>query len=260
MNGKATPYFAWVGLSTDTTPPQILSISLASGALLPIGNFIVTTTYTDTWAGIDTGSIVITLEKWNGTTWWLNIAPTYLSASGATTSTGTQTFAGVPYGKYRFRFTIADVVVPTNRSILTERIFYIDAIAWSVSQPSVDIGNVVSGIQKNSNPSEFIIMVQTVGAPFSLTMSGSELQYMGQLIPHWSAGSGYGYEQYVWAYSGTLSSLSGGVLIMNQWANIDINGNKNTYTYRIQYGTNVGAEQPAGDYIAPVSLQLVTNY
>jgi hypothetical protein len=71
---------------------------------------------------------------------------------------------------------VADIV--GNRSLTTEKVFFIDAIEWSVSQPSVDIGSVLGGIQKNSNPDEFVITVQTVGAPFVLNMSGSELQYM----------------------------------------------------------------------------------
>lgn len=45
------------------------SISLASGALLPIGNLAVTTTYSDAGVGIDMSSVTITLEKWNGTIW-----------------------------------------------------------------------------------------------------------------------------------------------------------------------------------------------
>jgi hypothetical protein len=69
MSAKATPYFSWVGLNTDVTPPVILSNSLLSGALLPIGNFTSTTTYTDTGAGIDTASVTITLERWNGVIW-----------------------------------------------------------------------------------------------------------------------------------------------------------------------------------------------
>lgn len=69
MSAKAVPYFAWVGLNTDFVPPQIDSISLASGTLLPIGNLEITTTYSDTGVGIDVTSVAITLEKWNGTIW-----------------------------------------------------------------------------------------------------------------------------------------------------------------------------------------------
>jgi len=65
-----------------------------------------------------------------------------------------------------------------------------------VSQPSVDIGKVVGNVQKNSSPDEFIITVQTVGAPFSLTLSGSELDSLGSIISHWTGVDGFGYEKY----------------------------------------------------------------
>lgn len=47
MNAKIVAYFSWIGLNTDFTPPTIDSISLLSGSLLPIGNFSITTTYSD---------------------------------------------------------------------------------------------------------------------------------------------------------------------------------------------------------------------
>lgn len=59
-------------------------------------------------------------------------------------------------------------------------------MSWNVSQPSVDIGDVTPGIQKNSSPDEFIITVETVGAPFTLTMSGAPLGYTGTIITHWT--------------------------------------------------------------------------
>ncbi len=258
MSAKAVPYFSWVWLNTDFTSPNITSISLASGSLLPIGKLVITTTYNDPWVGVDTSSVAITLEKWNGTTWWSNIAATYLAwVPIITTGTGIHSLAGIPYGKYRYRTYVSDLA--GNQGFI-ERIFYIDAIEWIVNQPSVDIGNVVWNIQKNSSPDEFIITVKTVGVPFSLTMSGSELAMSGSLIPHWTWVYGYGYEKFLWTYSWTLSNLSGWAYIISQPGSINIDGNKNTYTYRIQFGTRVSAEQEAGNYVAPISLQMVSSY
>lgn len=44
-------------VSTDTTPPNILSNSVASGTLAPIGTFPITLTYADTGSLINTGSL-----------------------------------------------------------------------------------------------------------------------------------------------------------------------------------------------------------
>lgn len=69
MSAKATRYFSWIGLNVDIIPPQILSISLLSGAIVPIGNVAVTTTFTDTGVGVNASSTVVTLERWNATVW-----------------------------------------------------------------------------------------------------------------------------------------------------------------------------------------------
>lgn len=47
---------------------------------------------------------------------------------------------------------------------------------------------------------------------------------------------------------------------MNQPQSINVNGDRYTYTYRVQFGTRVDTEQPAGEYAAPISLQLVMGY
>lgn len=136
----------------------------------------------------------MSLQRWSGSTWESNVAATYISGiPSITTSISTHTFAGVPYGKYRFRFYVSDIAGNQN---FIERIFYIDAIEWNVSQPSVDIGVIVGNIQKNSSPDEFVITVQTVGAPFRITLSGSELNSPDSLIPHWTGADGFGYEKY----------------------------------------------------------------
>jgi len=54
--------------------------------------------------------------------------------------------------------------------------------------------------------------------------------------------------------------MQGWALIGNQPQLINTNGDKYTYTYRVQFGVLIGAEQAAGNYTAPVSLQIVTGY
>ena len=55
---------------------------------------------------------------------------------------------------------------------------------------------MVGNIQKNSSPDEFVITVQTVGAPFTLTLSGSELDSLGSIVSHWTGIDGFGYEKF----------------------------------------------------------------
>jgi hypothetical protein len=75
---------------TDTTPPTILSNSIASGTLAPIGTFPITVTYADTGSTINTGSLSGAIYAWDatGATWdIINIASPYLSVTSASTST-----------------------------------------------------------------------------------------------------------------------------------------------------------------------------
>lgn len=75
---------------TDTTPPNILSNSVASGTLAPIGTFPIAVTYSDTGSAIDPSSFTGEIYVWDatGSTWLLtNIAAGYLSITSASTST-----------------------------------------------------------------------------------------------------------------------------------------------------------------------------
>ncbi len=145
-------------------------------------------------------------------------------------------------------------------SAVSERIFFIDELNWTVSQDTVDIGDLTLSTQHNSAPSEFTITVETVGAPFTLTLSGTTLISQLSVIDHWTGSLGYGYEQYTTGYSDILSSILSPALLASQGANIHPDGNKRIYTYRIQYGARIDETTPAGDYQALAGLQIVAQY
>jgi hypothetical protein len=157
---------------TDTVAPVINSISRASGSLMPIGNFPLVVTYSDTGSVINAGSFTGRIYTWDGVSAWsvTNIAPTYMTLSGAaTTSTGRLTVSGLPYGKYRFDISVADTI----GNIATQSvIYYIDAIEWSISSDTYDIGSLSPGSQIFGT-GEMIVTVRTVGAAFSLKMIGT---------------------------------------------------------------------------------------
>ena len=75
---------------TDTTPPNILTTSVASGTLSPSGTFPLTYTYSDTGSAISAASFTGRIYPWDstGATWsGTNIANSYLSITSASTST-----------------------------------------------------------------------------------------------------------------------------------------------------------------------------
>ncbi len=67
MSAKAVPYFTWIGMNTDTSPPTILSNSVASGSLVPKGTFPITLGYTDTGTAINPSSLIGRIYQWNAT-------------------------------------------------------------------------------------------------------------------------------------------------------------------------------------------------
>jgi hypothetical protein len=77
-------------VSSDSSPPTILSNSVASGTLAPTGTFPITITYTDTGSAIAPATLTGRIYSWDatGATWSVtNIASSYLSITSASTST-----------------------------------------------------------------------------------------------------------------------------------------------------------------------------
>lgn len=156
----------------DTVPPTINSISRASGSLMPIGNFPIVVAYSDTGSLINPSSFTGRIYSWDGVSAWniVNLAPTYMSLTSApTVSTGFLTVANLPFGKYRFDISIAD----NDGNITTQSaIYYIDAIEWSISSDQYDIGTVIPNMEVFGSGA-MTVTVKTVGAPFTLKVSGS---------------------------------------------------------------------------------------
>lgn len=80
------------------------------------------------------------------------------------------------------------------------------------------------------------------------------------MIEHWTGTGGYGYEVYGGGYADTLASISPSVTVATQIPSININGEKNVYTYRIQYGVLANAGMWAGDYMGMVSFGINLTY
>jgi hypothetical protein len=246
---------------TDTTPPVINSVSIASGALLPIGNFPLVVTYSDTGSAINAGSFTGKIYAWDGVSAWgvTDLAPSYMTFSGAaTTSTGRLTVSGLPFGRYRFDISVAD----TMGNLQTQSvIYYIDAIDWSISSDTYDIGTLSPGPQIFGT-GEMVVTVRTVGAAFNLSMiANNTLTKWAETINYWNGTLGWGYDQWNGsAFLGTIISTGTTGTLANQAASINTNGLKNTYTYRIKYGSKISAEQAAGLYNGSMKMDLVASY
>jgi hypothetical protein len=246
---------------TDTTPPTILSNSVASGTLAPVGTFPITITYADTGSSIVPWSLSGKIYAWDatGATWdIIDIALPYLSVTSASTSTWVFALSGLPFGKYRFDLSIADSIGNTRTQSYT---YYIDAIEWTVSAPTYAIGNAPLG-SSTIGTWELILTVKTVGAGFDLSMlRTTDLTYLTDVIPVYSGSTGWWYDKNIWAgYSGSIIPHGTTQNIVSVVKNINTNGQKNTFTYRLKYAVNPSANTPAGDYVGDVRFGINLAY
>jgi hypothetical protein len=248
-------------VSSDSTPPNITSISIASGTLIPTSNFPLTVSYADTGSTVNPSSFTGKIYLWDatGATWSLtNIAASYLSITSASTSTGILGLTGLPYGKYRFDISIADSVGNIQMQSYT---YYVDAIEWTISSPSYSIGNAPLG-STTFGTGELLLTVKTVGAGFDLTtLRTTDLTYITDVIPVYSWSTGWWYDRDIWAgYSGSITPHDTTQTIISVAKNINPNGAKNTFVYRLKYGINPSANTPAGDYTWDVRLGINLIY
>lgn len=80
-------------------------------------------------------------------------------------------------------------------------------------------------------------------------------------INYWNGTFGVGYD--IWsggAFGGTILSYSPNATLATISKNINQNGEKNTFTYRVKYGASVDFMQTAGEYDGSVSFGLTLDY
>ncbi|MCP4523238.1 MAG: cadherin repeat domain-containing protein, partial [Candidatus Gracilibacteria bacterium] len=258
--GNDTVYIDFItfeNTSVDTTDPSIIGTNFNDQILLPGGLHNIIINYLDAESGIDTNSDLISLYKWNGTSWGGDISSTGLDLGGKiiTNNQASYSMNNLDFGKYRYDFSISD----TNGNTSTvSREFYIDIPQISVSTGSLDIGDISAGGLQFSN-NEIQITVETVGAGFQVFASQDDLFSNGSaIIINWDGIQGIGYD--IHPYSGLNKNINTENILATQVSDININGEKNSYTYSINIGTLIEEQQAAGVYSTHVSFYLQLDY
>jgi uncharacterized delta-60 repeat protein len=261
MSAKAVPYFTWIGMNTDTSPPTILSNSVASGSLVPKGTFPITLGYTDTGTAINPSSLIGRIYQWNatGATWFTsNLAWSYLSITSATTSTGVFQVNNLPYGRYRFDFLISDILGNTRTVSYT---YYVDEIEWTVSTPLYPIGTIPNG-SDTFGTGEILLTVRTIGAGFNLSLlRNADMSYSGETITVYDGTHGWWYDKDIGSgYASTLTAHGTTQTLVTTPKSIDANGFKNTFVYRVKFWMNPNANALAGMYQGSVNFGINLTY
>lgn len=185
----------------------------------------------------------LVLQKWDGINWWNNIADNNINFTG---STKTQTGASYPltdldFWKYQLTYRVFD---QNGNSTSSGSILYIDEPELIVSTGSIDIGTLSNS---ESFSDTVTITVHTVWAAFDVYMNTSTLlTYDSETITNWDGSSWYGYDSA--PYSNTISNIWVNQSIAAQSGSININGNKNTYSYDIKLWALIEDSQFWWDY------------
>ncbi len=212
-------------------------------------------TENDGWAWIDITTADLELFKWDGTTWWPDIAATYvdLTATVWTWAVDYPTI-NIPFWKYKVDFDIED----NNWNLTSEStIFYVDEPTFTISHDTFNIGLVNAWSNTFSSPAT--LTVQTVWAWFDLTMNASpNLSYSSYNILTWDGSTWFWYEQS--PYVNTISTIVTDQNIATQAWVLNTNGERNTYTYNLKMWALVNIDQTSWEYLWDVDFNIEFDY
>ncbi len=242
-------------LSWDSTPPNIINNFPTNGILYPNSNFDINISYSDTESNINTGSIVMTLKKWDWIDWGSDISWTYVTWNTITSTTAVYNTSKLWFWKYQIYFYIEDSI--WNWSSTTTE-FYIDEPELIINTWSLDIWTLKDWITKFSTW-EFIITVKTVGAWFDLILN-KDTQFLNGIVEiiDWD------WFEWVWydksPYTDTIKLVNSNEIIATESWSINIDWDKNSYLYNIKFWALIWEQQVAWNYSANISFSLDLNY
>lgn len=256
---KGTPGSANV---FDAAAPTISSVTPADTALLPTGSGVtVTYSYSDDVLMSASPSRTFKLEKNDGSGNYSDVTAVSVSSSGADAAQATYSLNSLASGGYRTTFTVRDAAGNSTQKVSA---FYVDAFSMDVSTGSVSLGTLQAGVTGTSTP--LTVTVQTVGAPFVLSLSGGGLSSGAESVGVWNGANGYGFGCTVSGSAGasvcdaSVRAATGSVLESVSTASPDSNGNLKTYVYVVAFSANVDALTAAGNYSANHQVAVSVDY
>jgi len=259
QNGDDISYSTYARVDTsDAVDPNITSFTPNSDTLFPIGNFAMSYEFNDVDSGIDIGSEIVTLQRWDGSIWWPNIAGGYTSLNAISLTWATYQVTGLEFGRYRAWFWIQD---NAGNSDIINHEFYVDEIEFNISQAEIDIWTIAESWTTYTSVDELIVTVRTVWAAFSVSMNpNTDLTNDSETIPIFDTIAGFWYQEppYPW----TILSHTGWIVVGSEAASLNPDGEKNTYTYNLRYSAllDILENYAAGDYEGSVDFGIDINY
>lgn len=255
LNIQNWDYITFARIITDSTPPNINIVFPWNNIIYPNANLNVVINYSDSDSWINSSSRVFELRKWNWSSWWPNIASSFINSNTANLTTANYNLNALWYWRYRIYFYIQDNAWNGD---FREREFYIDEPELNVSTWNVNIWNISTPWVNNFSPN-IVLTVRTVWTPFNLILNKDwNLAYNSIQIQNWNWVNWVWYEKT--PFTNSINLINNNEIIATQTTNLNTSWEKNTYIYTIRLWTNITQEQVAGSYLWNIKFSLELDY
>ena len=245
----------------DGLSPSIDSYFPTQNILLPTA-WHIRFDYSDAWVWVDSTTATINLQKWNGSSYWVDTSWTDITNTDINNARAIYILDDLDSGRYRTQFSISDNAWNT---INEEIVFYIDNFSMKITWWDINMWDITPSVEQFSTW-EITITIKTLGAGFALSQNKSGLfsQWITNIWDH-DGNFWFGYDIYKdenWSitnYSSTISQIDGSN-IANISQNIDTNGVLKTYTYKVKNWVKTGWMQSPGKYTTNMTYLLINYY
>ncbi len=227
----------------NSQAPVIWNINIANSQILASKNNILEISYSDS-AWINSSSVDIIIQKYNAdvAVWWSDISSSTTNILWVTSSQANIEINLPEFWKYRFIFSIGNIY-GTVQNVSQE--FYIDEPSFQVDTSQLNIWDIDSQNINFSTPVE--IRVQTLWAQFDMKIKKSwDLSSHNNVLNEFDSINWYWYESS--PLNGNLTAISEIETFASQSKNINLNGEKNIYTYYVRLGAIIDQLQSAWNY------------
>lgn len=241
----------------DGVAPIINNYTPSDNVLFPNWNLNISVDYSDNvwWLWVNTLTDILTLSKWSWTDWWSDVSSSYVDFSWKVISTTNSNYKinALPFWKYKAQFSISDYA---GNRVTKTIVFYVDELTFKLNTPNVEIWKLIPWNNTFSD-NEAILTIETVWAWFDIDMFKNWLftnNWTDIIDFDWT--TWFWFDKYDSWYSWLISPIWNNVNIINKVGEININWEKNIYTYRVKYWAKINVIQWAWNYNTEVGFEV----
>lgn len=235
--------------------PVFWNSTIQENQILAKWNKLLQINYTDS-SGINTSSAQIQLQKFDSLSqnWWNDISNSFMTQNNISQNQAEYQLNIPDFWRYRIIFEIENI---HGAKSTFSREFYIDNPALTIDSSQLNIGDLNSQNINYSLP--IAIQVETIWAEFDLKIKkNQDLTSHNNTIQEYNSSSWYGYDLApMWSGLNTISSVE---TFANQSKNININGQKNIYTYYVRLWAIIDQLQSAWEYTGDIKFWIELKY